>query len=103
MATDTMITRDVKKAVLADVSYHDCRIVDLLAGCYGSRDYMAHSYGITAQAVDYVMRQINEMPEYILSEYGFVVTTQQVIAIMRDAFDVVDAEIEEAWDRLTGR
>jgi len=95
MATAKLaVPAPVKRDVLSEAGLDDCRIVSLLAGCYGSYAYMEASYGVTTERCALVMRGVNEMPDFIKEEHGVDVTVQDVLAIMREAWDA----IEEHWD-----
>ena len=96
----TAVSTEVRQAILSEMGMDDCRIVDLLNGCYGNTAYMQGSYGITAERCISLTTAIQEeMPEYIKTETGQDVTAKEIYAVMRDAY----SEIEELWDeRIMG-
>ena len=95
----TAVSESVRHVILAETGIDDCRIVSLLAGCFGNHAWMQESYGVTIDRCRLVMEGVEEMPQFVKDETGQDMTVKEILAVMREAND----SIEELWDeRMAG-
>jgi hypothetical protein len=89
-------------AILSEMNATDCEIVSLLAGAYGSREYVEHEYGFTITRQDRACGEatLAEMITFVKEETGADVTSQDILAVMMWAHDRYQTAQERAADRM---
>lgn len=82
--------------LLAESGMDDCRIASLLAGCYGSYEYMEASYGITIERSLRVVQSFGELAKFINNEHDTDLDARDIASIMREAWE--SFEQDDYWN-----
>ena len=78
----------------------DCRVLSLLAGCFGNQPYAEASYGISQEHSRRVIAGLSDLADWTNEDHGTTLTANDVAAVLRGAWD--DFEASDPWAAYVG-